>query len=185
MGLQDGPGQIGQLLDKQQITELLYRYCRGIDRLDWDLVRDCYHVDAVDDHDGTFRGGTDAFIDHFRPRLERDVAASMHTIGNVLIELDGDVAGCESHIVGRLLRRGSTEPDRVFVAAARYVDRMERRGGGPWRIARRTVLWEWTSAEPLAAARPEPGAHRGRRDRSDASYEALSVTTPGQNLQVP
>lgn len=49
---------------KQEITELLYRYCRGIDRLDWDLVRSCYHDDAFDDH-SIFRGSPDEFVAFF------------------------------------------------------------------------------------------------------------------------
>lgn len=31
------------LLDKQAITEVVLRYCRGVDRLDMALVRSCYH----------------------------------------------------------------------------------------------------------------------------------------------
>ena len=45
-----------ELVAKQEISELLHRYCRGIDRFDRDLVRSCYHDDADDDH-GIFRGG--------------------------------------------------------------------------------------------------------------------------------
>jgi hypothetical protein len=33
---------IDQLLAKQEIYEVLVRYCRGIDRLDEELVRACY-----------------------------------------------------------------------------------------------------------------------------------------------
>jgi hypothetical protein len=32
-----------ELVAKQEISEPLHRYCRGIDRFDWDLVRSCYH----------------------------------------------------------------------------------------------------------------------------------------------
>ena len=35
--------------DREAITDCLYRYTRGIDRLDRDLVRSAYHDDAVDD----------------------------------------------------------------------------------------------------------------------------------------
>ena len=49
------------LLFLQQIADVIYRYARGIDRLDFDLVRSCYHPDAYDDH-GSFKGSVEAFI---------------------------------------------------------------------------------------------------------------------------
>ena len=50
-----------RLLDKQEIYEVLCRYCRGIDRLDEPLVRSCYHPDAVDNH-GLYNGSVDHFV---------------------------------------------------------------------------------------------------------------------------
>ena len=38
------------LLDKQEIHEVLMRYCRGIDRCDAELLHSVYHPDATDDH---------------------------------------------------------------------------------------------------------------------------------------
>ncbi|MER2157629.1 nuclear transport factor 2 family protein, partial [Rhodococcus sp. (in: high G+C Gram-positive bacteria)] len=35
------------LIDKQAIREVVLTYCRGIDRLDFDLVRSAYHPDAI------------------------------------------------------------------------------------------------------------------------------------------
>jgi hypothetical protein len=37
------------LLAERDIRGVLARYCRGIDRGDYDLVRD-YHSDAIDEH---------------------------------------------------------------------------------------------------------------------------------------
>ena len=42
------------LLDREAIREAMGRYCRGIDRLDVDLIRSAYHEDAFDDH-GPFK----------------------------------------------------------------------------------------------------------------------------------
>ena len=42
------------LLDKQEIHEVLMRYCRGIDRCDAELLHSVYHPDATDDH-GLFK----------------------------------------------------------------------------------------------------------------------------------
>ena len=50
--------RLAGLLDKQEIEEVVLRYCRGIDRRDFDLVRSCYHPDARDRH-GSFDGTVD------------------------------------------------------------------------------------------------------------------------------
>ena len=50
------------LIAKQEITDVVYAYARGIDRLDFELVRSCYPPDAYDDH-GAFKGNVDDFIE--------------------------------------------------------------------------------------------------------------------------
>jgi ketosteroid isomerase-like protein len=161
---------IRSLVDQQQIRDVVYRYCRGIDRCDYDLVRSCYHPDAVDDH-GDFRGGIDDFITYISdnlPRFER----TMHFIGNVLIELDGDRARAESYLVAyHHLRASSTKAERDFTAGLRYVDDFERREG-EWRIAARTYVFEWSRIDPVAPFNWAPAAVSaiGRRDASDVVF---------------
>ena len=43
------------MADKLECTELVARLAKGIDRCDADMVRDCFHPDATDDH-GAFKG---------------------------------------------------------------------------------------------------------------------------------
>ena len=43
------------LLDKQEIYEVILRYCRGIDRLDEELLLSVFHPDAYADF-GTLKG---------------------------------------------------------------------------------------------------------------------------------
>lgn len=50
------------LLDQSEIRDVHLRYCRGVDRCDWDLVRSCYYAEAIDEH-GFYRGGIDGFIE--------------------------------------------------------------------------------------------------------------------------
>ncbi len=56
------------LIDKQAIREVVLTYCRGIDRLDFDLVRSAYHPDAIDHHTG-FDGNIDEYIAWVTPKL--------------------------------------------------------------------------------------------------------------------
>ena len=66
----------------------MLRYCRGIDRLDLELVRSCYHADATDEH-GTFIGTRDEYVDWVAGVLTR-FTGTMHVVANQLVELDGD-----------------------------------------------------------------------------------------------
>lgn len=164
---------VDDLLAKQEITELLYRYARGVDRADWDLVRSCYHDDATDDH-GVVRGSPEEFIAVVRQALG-SMTATMHTIGNVLIEVDGDAAASEAYAVCWHRFPAEDGGRRDMTVGVRYVDRMERREG-EWRIARRTVVWEWSRLDPVAEEFPTGGDFVwGRRDRSDVSYDNFAL----------
>ncbi|MDN5546610.1 MAG: nuclear transport factor 2 family protein, partial [Rhodococcus sp. (in: high G+C Gram-positive bacteria)] len=78
------------LIDKQAIREVVLTYCRGIDRLDFDLVRSAYHPDAIDHHTG-FDGNIDEYIAWVTPKLSA-IGCTMHHIGNHLVERHGDQA---------------------------------------------------------------------------------------------
>ena len=96
------------LIAKQEITDVVYRYARGIDRLDFELVRSCYHPDAYDDH-GAFKGSVDEFIEMCEGFLPR-WTATMHFMGNVLVdEIDGDSARAETYAVAYHRREATVD----------------------------------------------------------------------------
>lgn len=164
--------RIDDLLDKQEIYEVLVRYCRGIDRVDEDLVRSCYHPDAYDDH-GMFQGPASEFAAYAVENL-RTMERTMHCIHNVAIEVHGSSAGSEAYCVAyhRIASRSGGFADHL--AGIRYVDAFERRQDGPWLIAKRTVVYEWTRVDPVGREwTMHPHYARGRRDREDHSYEVL------------
>ena len=163
------------LLAKAEIADVLHKYARGIDRMDFDLVRSCYHPDAFDDH-GALSGDVDTFIagaEAFLPRF----AATMHFLGNMSIEVDGDVARAETYAVAyhRIERENGGKDD---IWGIRYVDRFEQRGG-EWRIAHRVVAQEWRRVDPVPAgpSRVGPGVW-GRRDGEDVLYSVLEAKAP-------
>jgi hypothetical protein len=128
---------VQRLLDEAAIRRVHLNYCRGIDRRDWELVRSCYHADAVDYH-GPFEGGVDAFIEWAVERMELVVSA--HFVGNQIVDVDGDVAWHEAYNVVFLRRPAAADSPAVDVVInVRYLDRMERRDGC-WRIADRLVV---------------------------------------------
>lgn len=139
--------RVQALIDKDEIRDCIYRFARAVDRHDWELARTCYHEAAIDDH-GVFTGDKDEYVDWVSENLPKLAEMTMHFVGNVIIELDGDVAHSESYLVGyhRYSRQDGTPAD--FVGGARYVDRFERRGGA-WKIAHRVLVWEWVRDEPV------------------------------------
>lgn len=150
-----------ELLHKQAIYEVVLRYCRGIDRLDFDLVRAAYHPDGIDHHTG-FDGTVDEFIEWVRPKL-RTLGGTMHHIGNRLVELHGDRAISESYSTAA--HWGAPGRDD-FTSGCRYVDLMELRDGR-WAIAERWAVREWTRSDAGRLTAPEGHGPRGRRDTSD------------------
>ena len=162
--------RLHRTLDQQEIADVIHRYCRGIDRCDFDLVRSCYHPDGIDDH-GDFRGGVEDFIAYVQrtlPTFER----TMHFIGNVLVEPRGDAARAESYIVAHHhLRESRSKPERDYTVGLRYVDDFGRRLG-EWRIAARVCVFEWSRIDPVAPGgwSPADSATLGVRDHADAVF---------------
>jgi len=157
---------IETLLARQDIEDVIYRYARGIDRLDFELVRSCYHSDALDDH-GLFRGNIDEFIEYVKDFLPR-YAVTQHFMGNMLIEVEGEQARAETYAVAyhRKELTDGTGKDDVF--GIRYVDRFENRNG-EWKIAHRVVASEWRRVDPVPAGRIRGGVGVwGARDKTDA-----------------
>lgn len=165
---------VERLLADAEIREVLNRYCRGVDRLDEDLVRSCYHEGATDSH-GNFEGSVDEFVT-WAFGLLRKYTVTMHFLGNVLIEPsddDPDVAFSETYAIAFHRREGG-QPHHNMITAFRYVDRFERRpvaGAAEWRIAERITVSEWVRYDP-----PEgwvtipPQFLIGRRDRTDTVF---------------
>jgi SnoaL-like domain len=175
--------RLGLVEDRQAIHDAIVRYCRGVDRSDPDLVLSAFHDDAIDNHFGTVLPFREAIGTLKAPRTAEGRPASkttsMHNICNVLIELDGDVARCETYVIVivRIPREGGAVD---WMHAGRYVDRFERRNG-EWRIAHRTVVYDlerFDAVSPapdgLSQARYLDNAIRGQRGRVDFSYEILT-----------
>ncbi len=162
------------LIDERDIRDVLHRYAKGIDRFDWELVRDAFHADAVLEYGG--KTTPEAFIAGASIGLA-NYSLTQHAISNIMIEVDGDVARAESYCRARHRtpgRGGAKDVD--FLWGGRYVDRFGRRDGA-WRIAHRVVVHEWTTLEVVEAIWPNAaGFAQGRRDREDVSYASWRVS---------
>jgi ketosteroid isomerase-like protein len=164
--MQDLARQVQELLDRQAIRDVVYRYARAIDRHDTELLESCYHPDALDDH-GSFVGGARGLAESTHI-LHEGYLRTQHHITNHFVELDGDTAHAETYYLV-VLRSNSGLTDFV---SGRYVDRLERRRG-EWRISARVTMCE-TVAEVPTAEEIMKDLDRifapSTRDRDDLSY---------------
>ena len=159
--------EVQELLDKQAIREATLRYCRGVDRLDAELLCSAYHPDALDEHPGSTYTGTD-IGPRMTAELRQNFRLTSHSLTTQTIEVHGDVAAAESYSTGRhVLQDG-----RRVSSLVRYVDRFERRTGD-WRIVHRVAVVELTDVAPAPEAELG-GLGLARRDRSDPSYEVFA-----------
>jgi len=173
---------VRELYDRQKIREVVTNYCRGVDRMDRDLLMSCYHPDAIDDH-GFFVDGPEAFwewVNHYHSNAQ---VSHQHVITNHSCELDGDIAHTETY----WLFAGMDAKDFSFsIGGGRYLDRMEKRNG-EWRIAARKCVSEWggvpsTSKVPAEFVGMLRESGVVARDKSDSSYER-PLTVPAQRIE--
>ncbi|MEM1021664.1 MAG: nuclear transport factor 2 family protein [Pseudomonadota bacterium] len=143
---------VESLADRERIKAVIYTYCQGVDRCQWDKVRDCFTDSAHHDH-GTFAGDNDAFITFAAEVLEQ-MDSTLHHIGNILIDLDGESATSEASFVAyHKMRKGADGPlglieaDTDWIVAGRYCDRWQKTGED-WHIVERRAVHDWTRTEP-------------------------------------
>jgi len=159
-----------ELLDERDIRNVVLTYCRGVDRMDRELVRSCYHDDATEVH-GSFTGGIDGYLDWVWRVLSR-YERTQHFVGNLLIELQRDRAHVETY--GVASHEGdASDPTRNLSVGFRYLDRFERRDGAGWRIVQRVAVTDWCRSWPADTRWPVPDHLLvGTRGSVDPLYES-------------
>ena len=157
---------LSRMIDRQLIWDCLLRYCRGIDRLDLDLVRSAFWEDGIDAH-GPVDGSVEDFLALWLPAQQgRDVC--FHMVSNQSVDIDDDGAHGEAYFIAATKPKGG---EQLELIGGRYVDHYVKRGP-EWRILTRVMLLEWqglmdASQMPARMAK----RHNGTRDRDDPSYQ--------------
>lgn len=138
--------QLQSLLDREAIREVMYAYCRGIDRCDEAALRSAYWEDATDRH-GAYQGSASGFIEKALISRRRGLRM-IHQVSNISIVLEGMQAAVESYFQAfQYDTDQATARLRETFLCGRYVDRFEKRGD-VWRIAARTVVYDWMKEAP-------------------------------------
>jgi len=168
---------------KQQITDVIYRYCRGMDRMDRDLTLSCWHPGGTDDHAPLYAGSATGFVDWLWP-VHAAMQGTRHVVSNIQIELSGNQAVTESYWNVQL-RLFVEEQLTDILGAGRYVDQFECIDD-VWAIRHRTSLSDMVSVnkvtemssytQPLIMPNnPETAPRVSARDENDYSYEAFAL----------
>ena len=139
----DLEAEVRDLAARRDIHDAVCNYMRGQDRLMPGLHRSAFHDDAYVDC-GLFAGSADGFVE-FAQGFLANVVQSQHLIGQVHIQVEGDVAHGEVYFLAqhRVMEHGV---EKDLIVAGRYIDRYEDRGGG-WKIAKRRELIDWARTD--------------------------------------
>jgi len=160
--------ELQDVADRQAITDLIYRYCRSVDRLDIPLGHSIWHQDGYAEYGAAvYQGNGRGVIDHICAQ-HRHTLHHSHQVANIIIDLDGDRAGSESYVTASLRVRQGEQLKHMMVWG-RYIDQWSRRDGR-WGLDKRISIRDFDEVRDATAMYEHD---TGRRDRSDPSYAVL------------
>lgn len=157
------------LVDRQAIQEKIYQYCRAVDRLDIALGHSIWHDNSVADYGEFYYGEGPGVIDLICKQHEQTLYHS-HQVTNIIINLNGDLAGSESYVTANL-RVQQGDSLLQMTVWSRYIDSWSRRHGR-WAIDRRKTVVDFDEIRettPLSKLESD-----GLRNSNDPSYHVLS-----------
>jgi hypothetical protein len=171
---------MGRADDTLEIHEILYNYCRSMDRMDAPLALDCFWPEAMLEYSGLYKGSPVGFVDWLWP-VHGAMVCHSHRVSNMLVDFKGPLEAASESMVLVTLRMEDKGELVDLIGHGRYLDRFERRDGR-WRIARRTYVSDMGTVVPVASrdlsgilypGTPGQRPIGGTRDRTDPSYELL------------
>lgn len=164
LGAEDA-ARLRLLEDRAEITDIVNRYGEGVRTRDVELLVSCFADDVVIDHGhGQLLEGIEQVRKHFSGSLDSSAAravltfdeklASTPVMSNVVVEIDGDAAHCESMCLA--IHVGMRDGEgRVMVRGTRNIDDLVRTASG-WKIRRRRHPAVWMFEVPGAALVQQP-----------------------------
>lgn len=183
------PTALQAVVDKSEIADTLYRFARGLDRIDETLLRSIFHHDAtLDLGPGVFQGTSNDYI-HWVIGVMNQVRSSHHLIGNIMPTLEGDVALVESYCHAHFRMDKPTGREDVFIGS-RFLDRFERKPAGPsgvWKIMHRKQVIDWVRTEAVSDLfyHQNPDALWSYRTKTDPSYQMAQFPGSQQGSKLP
>jgi ketosteroid isomerase-like protein len=143
---------VQDLVDRQQISDTLYRYASSIDYKDYATLRSLFVDDAVGKYgNAPAIEGADQIV-KWITGATLDRAWQHHKLTVYQIDIDGDVATTLTYHTSH--QTTVDDPDTVIVIVARYKDIL-RRVDGSWKIADKLMEVGWLEQRHASqASRP-------------------------------
>jgi hypothetical protein len=163
---------LDELIAREEIHDVLLRYCRSMDRMDLELGYSVFHGDAPADYGPeVYQGTGPGFVD-WAYEYHQGFDSTAHRIANSLIEVDRDRAVAETYVSANFLsHRDETVLSRTVFG--RYLDTFAKIDG-VWAISNRSYVRDFLFQQEVAG-----GVGTARRNHDDPSYALYSsLTTP-------
>ena len=171
-----------EALDIQQV---IYRYCRSMDRMDEQLTLSCFEPEADLSYGSLFHGTPQGFVEWLWP-VHAAMTGHSHMVSNILFNAIDDGTYATETYVQVTLRSHDDEGIFDLVSKGRYLDRWKNRDN-TWRIFERMYVSDLSTVIPVGerslAGLLKPSAMDNRqpvatRNRTDPSYALFAGGSP-------
>lgn len=157
------------LLAKQEIRDVLSRYCRGLDRMDKEMAYSVWHEGGTALYYDMYEGTGHGFVDWVWQSHEA-MQCHSHQITNVLTEVDGDSAASEAYVTVVLWTLPDVEGKQMeIVGRGRYLDRWSKKGD-VWAIDHREHVLDMHTVFELNKGEI---SKQSSRDLNDVSFNFI------------
>jgi SnoaL-like domain len=131
--------ELADMLARDQIRNCIVRLARGEDRRDTEIISSAFWSDAHIDF-GMFADDFKTYLGFVVPG-DPSLPCTLHVLGQTHTELAGETARAETLVMSyHRIDTGAEHQDAMV--GGRYLDLFARRDG-EWRIARRTMLYDF------------------------------------------
>lgn len=159
------------MTDEEAVRQAIYRYARGVDRLDAALIESAFWPDAGIALGSIYEGTTEGFVAVAMGFMGM-FAATRHDVANISLTPGGDRMGYEAYVrTWHWVRDKGCE----LVVLGRYIGTAEQRDG-VWRLVQHGELMDWAEERAVDAGWFEANAEleKGLRSAADGSYRSLA-----------
>lgn len=130
--------RLQEMLDHHEIRKTLALYCHACDRGDAELMGSIYTAEGSFDDHGIIKGSGQYYARAITSMIEAMTHVISHTLGQSIIEVDGDAARAETFFLAFMTADGEGAP-RLSQLGGRFVDHLER-AGRSWKIKHRIAV---------------------------------------------
>jgi 3-phenylpropionate/cinnamic acid dioxygenase small subunit len=129
--------QLQELLDREAIKELRYKFAEGLDNKDWDLFQSLFldeiHTDFSDWGISPMVMKREDFVNFFKQAFSKVGLKTQHIYSNFRIAIEGNSATCKSNFLGQHFIKDCQGGEEFFLKAE-YTDKLTKTNDG-WKFS--------------------------------------------------